>query len=335
MEEYKTREPDPIANKLDDHGVDREKQEEKMLRFFNTATHIQGFEGKKVWEMFPDEESERKFIEKVDFESFLTLLSGLNGLFKGLPKEKWEIDGDKVYIGSKNGIVEYKPPHPEDKIKLLEKMLDAAKRMNSAGRNLEDIGGLLYSVINSIHPYNDANGRTSRFLYGLMSYNFKGNPQYSEKAARESDRSDIPYSPENIGVDIQNANFLPLITENGEYMRFIPANLNDDSDIFNKKADSGNKKQFLAHYDQDKQFIRYAIGKYLKDHQIKEEEFFKREPGENPTVILDNFLKSLEGRELKEINNNYRKLKKDYIELMIDAFEHPDKNPGIELKKSQ
>lgn len=320
--------------KIDDHGIDRDYQSKKIIRFLNIATNIEGFENKKIEEIFSTEENKRQFIDKIDFKEFLVLLNGINGLFRGKTKDDWKIDGERVFIGNKDGLIEYKPPHPDDKLELLEKLVETAKRMNKKGVDLEHIGGMIYSVVNSIHLYADGNGRSSRFLYGLMHFDLKTQKDEINKIIQESDRDDIPYNPERISADIDTNFYEPLIYLDEKIIRFKPTDTGlDYSNRFDTKIDKEEMKLFLDNYRHDRYPIKYAMILFAREKGIDLVEFDTGVSKWAFVVDLEKFFPSLSSDDLKDINSKYRKIKKELVEKMIDVFENPtaEKNKEIEL----
>ncbi|MDP2789500.1 MAG: Fic family protein, partial [bacterium] len=103
---------------------------------------------------------------------FAELLDGVNGILRGKKKDEWGMDGETVALEGMMVGVGYVPPRQEDKSELLAKVLTSAKEMSRDGKNLKDIALLISSSLNAIHPYLDANGRTSRLIYTLLTKDF-------------------------------------------------------------------------------------------------------------------------------------------------------------------
>ncbi|HBR80609.1 TPA: hypothetical protein DEA21_03105, partial [Candidatus Uhrbacteria bacterium] len=146
----------------------RERRAEVLLRFLNTAKNIEPFHGEKFEAIFSNEEHKRDFIENLSVEEFSQLLNGLNGVLRDKKKENWKMDGETVALESMFMGTGYVPPRQEDKPDLLAEVLETAKTMSQEGKNMEDIAMLVSSSLNAIHPYLDANGRTSRMIYLLL-----------------------------------------------------------------------------------------------------------------------------------------------------------------------
>lgn len=153
---------------VDDGYELRLKMVERLLRFLEIAKNIPALEGKSLEEVLGTEESRRRFIENLSPEQYQELLIGINGLFRNLDKEQWEMDGKTVVMGDPNGA-HWKFPKFEDKPGLLALSLKTAKRMIRDGRDLKDLGLMLSSTITATHPFNDGNGRTSKFVLAAVN----------------------------------------------------------------------------------------------------------------------------------------------------------------------
>ena len=122
------------------------------MRVFESVKGVEALEGKSVKESFSDETSVRELIAKISEPRFIELLNGLNGIIRGIKKESWGMTERAMQI---SGVMESETvttPSLEDRPRLLTRLLDAAKDMNSNGRNREDIALLISVTINAIHP---------------------------------------------------------------------------------------------------------------------------------------------------------------------------------------
>ena len=135
-------------------GETREARAEHGLRMMERIN---------LGETFSSEESIRKFIEETNYDEFMRLLVYANGNLRGIPPKGREIEPQR--IASVGGDI---PPRKEDKPKLMEETLAAMKRMNESGRPLEEIAEMACLCSNTIHYFGNANGRISRAAYFLF-----------------------------------------------------------------------------------------------------------------------------------------------------------------------
>ena len=155
--------------------VSRDQQAEILLRFLDTVHGIDALHGKRVEEVFSDEEHRRAFLDGMTQEDFMALLNGTNGILRRKPKTEWVMDGGDVML---KGFIESDvPPREEDKRPLFEQTYEAIKQMNQDGRALEDMALLVGVSINAIHAFADANGRTSRLMFTLLAGRVSGTGQ--------------------------------------------------------------------------------------------------------------------------------------------------------------
>jgi len=161
-----------LENPKNEEEIDREKKSEFLLRFFRSTENIESFHGRKMEDIFSNEEEKRAFLENLQEAEFVEFLDGVNGILRGKKKDEWGMDGETVVLKGVMVGVDYVPPRQEDKPELLAKVLASAKQMNRDGKNLQDIALLVSSSLNAIHPYLDGNGRTSRLIHTLLTEDF-------------------------------------------------------------------------------------------------------------------------------------------------------------------
>lgn len=314
---------------------DREIRSEVFVRFLNQAKNIEAFQGKKIEEVFANEESKRKFINSLELDELIDLLNGTNGILRGKPKEKWEMDGERVGLESAFFGAEYLPPRPEDKKELLNNVLQAVKRMNSYNRDMKDLGLLTSASINSLHLYLDANGRTSRLAYLLLTEKYKDlvNNKLLEKVLGEYGREEVDINPYFIQVEIEDLIEKELgIKDDKVNDKNIMGLWSEDPKIhykwseleFNENIDK--KQANLVGQLLEKDYINmfYSFFKYYKEHSSQMDEYLKVFP-QRTRILVDKFVKGIKPKELNEIINNYREFKKDFVNKLIDVIENSDK----------
>lgn len=327
-----------FENSNQDITENRERQADELLNFLETAENVGFLHGQKFDTAFSDEKNKRDFIENLSEKDFTELLNTINGILRNKEKEEWKMDGE--YVGTGGNVflgMEHVSPLQEDKPELLAKVLSAAKTMNQENRELKDIALLVSSSINAIHPYMDANGRTSRFMYLTLSENLTSENKEGLKEiisfSATFDKVEIDINPrtllweikdkikEEIGVGKLEKNKLNVQAQMEE-INLRDIKLSDESKNEDKKLLE------LLKVDEDFRFL--SLFKYLRDNSLLEnEEYTKKGPvfnGKNISYILtDRLTENLNQEQIVEILQNYRGLKKRQIEILIDCIANPEK----------
>ncbi|MEA1936971.1 MAG: Fic family protein [Patescibacteria group bacterium] len=317
----------------------REQGTDALLRFLDTAENAKFLHDKKFEEIFADEESKRDFVDNLEIEEFIELLNTFNGILRNKEKEEWRMDGETVaLVGFVDGAI---PPQHEDKPELLAKVLSVAKEMNQNKKDLKDIALLFSSSINAIHSYADGNGRTSRLIYSLFTQDFNDETKKELKEVLlEGGREKININPGFIEGEIEDLVGIkePNISK-GEIAQFWRDDkVGKRKDIkFNQEINKADKELFFNRLDKDNEYFFWSVVKYLQDNSdINREKCLKEIPNSSnnamaiPISILS---KSLDNEKLNKIFQNYRDLKKEYVEKLIDSIANPDKKEyQIEIK---
>ena len=318
----------------------REQKSELLIRFMNQAKNIEAFQGKKIEEIFGNEENKREFINSLELENLVDLLNGTNGILRGKPREEWQMDGERV--GVENALETYLPPRPEDKEELLNNVLQSAKRMNTNNRDIKDLALLVSSSINSLHLYLDANGRTSRLTYLLLTEKYENlaDNESLEKVLGKSGREEVDVNPHFIQVEIENLIREELGVKNNKINdKNIMMLWSEDprihykwSDLkFNKNIDHRQANLITKLLEKDSRNMFFAFFKYYKEHPDQIGEYLKEFP-QRTNILVDKFVKDIKPEQLNEIINNYRESKKDFVNKLIDSIENPDKEE-YQIKK--
>lgn len=310
-----------------DATENREQRAEVLLRFLNTAENIEPFRGKKFEAIFSDEEHKRDFIKNLSTEEFLQLLNGLNGVLRDKKKEDWKMDGETVALESMFLGTGYVPPRQEDKPELLAEVLETAKTMNREGRNIEDIALLISSSLNAIHPYLDANGRTSRMIYSLLTKNLDNEGKKELRTIlSENSRDKVNIDPGLIQGELTNLikNELginsALITPEsviGLWREDFGEELEFRSDV-----NENQKSLFSELLEKDDEYFFFAVKRYL-DNSSDKEKYVKKFPWWSK-VLVDDLVKDLDSEGVNQILANYRNFKKEYVEKLIGCIADPN-----------
>lgn len=305
----------------------RDRRAQLMVRFLNSARQIEVFKGKRIEEIFNNEKEKRKLINEIKPENFLELINGINGILRAKERKDWKIDGDEVYL---EGWIESAiPPRFGDKKELLMETLEGLKLMNNEGRDLDDMAILLSSSINEIHPYSDANGRTSRLVYSLLT---KGFNEESKKVILEIlgeyGRDKVDISPGLIKAEIDELIIKESGIKNAEVNTygvsgwfFHPPRRNLQ---FSKNVTDERKREFIDLIGKDDYMnILVALFKFIieKPHA---EKYIKEFP-ERKIVVLENLCPDLVDDDVEQIVATYWSLKKRHAEILIDLIVNPEK----------
>lgn len=155
-------------------------------------------------ETFATPESAKQFIETHSYEDFSSLLNRLNGLQRSIPTSGRHMDGGGFVqqTGALCGeSIDHQPPLKEDRGPLMRLAYEAAQQAPSP----EDAAVILGLSINAIHPYEDGNGRTSRFTYMLLQHGYNGtdedNDIYASLLENTKGRELVDLDPSRANLD--------------------------------------------------------------------------------------------------------------------------------------
>lgn len=317
-----------FENPNNNEGENREEKAEILQRFLNVSKSIEPFHGQKLETIFSDEEHRREFIENLNAEEFTQLLEGLNGILRNKKKEDWKMDGQNVGVGGNifTGL-EYISPRQEDKPELLEKLLSAVKRMNETGRDLKDVALIVSATINAIHPFLDGNGRTSRFIYSILTTGF--NQEQIKRVLSKSatfDGAEINVDPGLIKTKINDLVKAELGIDNPEINKdkILGILRGGDEIEFKEEIDEKQKELFLNLYSIDTNYLLWGIFKFIQENpDLKKEQYIEQRQG-GSVILASSLTKNLSQEQLNQILLNYRFLKKKYVEKLIGSIANPD-----------
>lgn len=316
-----------FENPNQDTTENREQRADVLLRFLNVAENIGPLHGQKFETVFSDEEHKREFVESLSAEEFSQLLNGLNGILRDKKKEDWEMDGETVALESMFMGVGYVPPRQDDKPELLAEVLSSAKTMSQEGRDLKDVALLVSASLNAIHPYLDANGRTSRMIYLLLT-NELGDESKKELRAvlSEGGRDKVNIDPGLIQGELTDLikNELGINSAQITPESIIGTwreNRGEEFEFRNDVSES-QKKLFSELLEKDDEYFFFAIKRYL-DNNSETGKYVKKFPRWS-RVLVDELVKDLDSEGVNQILANYRNFKKEYVEKLIGSIADPN-----------
>src|SRR3989338_8807728 len=317
-----------LENPRNEEAIEREKRSGVLLRFLRSVETIQPFHGRKMEDIFSNEEEKRAFLENLQETEFVELLDGVNGILRGKKKDEWSMDGETVILTSEGYMgfkqqEDYLPPQQEDKAELLTEVLVSMKEMNRNGRDLKDIALLVSSSLNAIHPYLDANGRTSRLIYTLLTKNFNDETKTELQGVLGRDGHDkLDINPGLIREEIND------LIEKEIGVRDIGVNTNNITNLFGEKQDLkfgediSEEDQKLFGEILDNRYLFLSVFQYLQ-RQGDKEKYLRKFP-ERSAVPIELLSKDLTQEGLSQILQTYKELKKKYVETLIDSIAHPE-----------
>lgn len=314
----------------------RDKRAEVITRFLSIAKGIKQFEGRGLDEVLNTEDGVRGLIERLDANDFLSFINGVNGILRCKAREKWDIDGGEVML---HGFIEeHIPPRQEDKEELLKHAFDEAKRMSKEGRSVEDVAILIAASINEIHPYADANGRTSRFIYTVLTEGFNEKAKETIKnILGELGREVLDINPSIISAQLEYV----LASESGlgnptDNPKGIKTWLNRGSPrgyddlAFQPEITPELRKNFISALRHDHFGIFLALFEFVKHHPNIER--YTKEFPKHTAILINEVVPDLQTADLQRLMDNYWQSKKRYAELLIDCITNPEK-PEFQFSK--
>lgn len=316
----------------------RDRQSEVLKGLMRMAKGIDGLDGKTAEEIFyeEDENTRRELISNLSDEQYCQLVTGINGILRGKEKKDWSMDGVGVTATGHEVIGAHIFPNHPDKKEIVVKSWEGAQQMNASGRDLEEIGMLLGSILVETHPFGDGNGRTSRLVY-LMA---KGGYSKEEmgKILGESGRGEFDMALEKEGGGIDTI-FEKKYGRLNEINTHQIAGVFADEDcgafgtlVFPEGIDEDTKESIIQGGRNDYNVFMAGVLSFLQQHTEIEVEKFTKIYGERKIIILQYLISSLSNEQIKELSNIYWNMKKKYTEDMIDIFVNPDR-PEYRIEK--
>lgn len=315
----------------------KKTQVDTLADLLSNAENIKALHGKEFAEVFSNDENIRSFIDELDKNTFIELLNSINGIIRGADKKDWTMAKGSVPItmGAKGeGLPDYTPPHAKDREMLFTAVLHAMQEMAKTERSFEDIAILLSSSVNAIHAYPDANGRTSRLLYLLLTKGFnKESESIIKQALSEEGRDIVDVNPEKIEKELQNA-----MVKRVNFKR--PIGLwereKERKDIAFDESLPHELRSGLIEMLADVSYSSIALHRYL-NNRSDSERYLKYYPSretkwggklrtlpELNNVLVEGLFKDLDEAQAREILSIYRQTKIEMIHTLIDSVVRSD-----------
>lgn len=265
---------------------------------------------------------------EVTFDEFKDFILKINAISRGIDIANREFDGENVLL--KGFVDTVLVPKQEDKENLIELAYDSKNNLKYP----EDVAYLLPVVLNAVHAFLDGNGRTSRVLNLLFTPDVDlSNEEFKQKillSVSENGRFNcLDISPSLIETDIENLLFLKhgMLSQEEEFK--FPDDLTATSTI--EVAESDGAKRFLNKFRPDRACGFIALYEYLKRKDllnlvIKTKSDFSSDQIENnyKAISLSKMDSILSDADWVDLLEDYYKLKRESVEILIDIFVHPD-----------
>ena len=305
------------------------------------AKGIDGLDGKTAEGIFAseDESARREIIRNLSGEQYCQLITGANGILRGKEKEDWNMDGVGVTaVGSEVRGAHIFPNHL-DKKEIISKSWQAAQQMNTSGRDLEEIGMLLGSMLVETHPFGDGNGRTSRLAYWITKGGSKEElgKMLGEYGREEFDMALVKSSVGGGGIDTLFEKKYGRLNEaiNTHQIAEVFADENSGAFggvIFPEQLNEDTKEAIIQGGRNDEKVFIAGILSFLQHHPEIEVDEFVKLYGQRNIIIIQHLISRLSKEQIEELVNTYWDMKKKYTEDMIDIFVNPDK-PEYKIEK--
>ncbi len=262
--------------------------------------------------------------EKPPFEVFRDFVVRLNGIARDIPIDERKPDGDRVYLA---GFDEALVPKQIDKEPILADAYAAVERVQPG-----DEAYLLPAVINAIHLFADGNGRTSRIFHILLT-KFESEVAFEDEL-RKAVGEDGRYETEDINPSIVRISIDKIILlRHG----FAFENDTDWSPLFpdgftllfasSESVTSDKGKVFMDIRRVDQPYCFIAAHEYLKEKNMVSD--FTTQVGSGIALSPSKMDQSLTNDDWDEIMKRYHALKKEHVEILIDAFVKPEEYKNL------
>ncbi len=262
--------------------------------------------------------------EKPSFEEFEEFVVRVNGIARDVPINDRKPDGETVYL---SGFDEAFVPRQEDKELILADAYAAMEKIRFG-----DEAYLLPAIINATHLFADGNGRTSRIFHTLLT-KFDSEKDFEEKlrmAIGENGRCETEdINPAIVRTDVDKIILLrhgysfeddtgwsPIFPE-GFGLLFIGI----------EEVTSTPAAQFMKLRRVDQPYCFIAAHEYLKEKGILSDNISHVSGGVALSPLK--MEKNLTDADWKAVMERYYLLKKEHVEILIDAFVEPEEYKNL------
>ncbi|MFA6404999.1 MAG: hypothetical protein WCW03_03305 [Candidatus Paceibacterota bacterium] len=262
--------------------------------------------------------------EKPSFEEFKEFVVRVNGIARDIPINDRKPDGETVYL---SGFDEAFVPRQEDKESILADAYAVIEKIQFG-----DEAYLLPAVINAVHLFADGNGRTSRIFHTLLT-KFDSRQDFEDSlrgVIGENGRSETEdISPAIVRTDIDKIILLrhgysfendtgwsPVFPE-GFGLLFIGT-----EEVTSSPAD-----QFMKLLRVDQLYCFIAAHEYLKEKGTLLDNISHVSGGVALSPLK--MEKNLTDADWKAVMERYYLLKKEHVEIIIDAFVEPEEYKNL------
>lgn len=283
----------------------------------------------KAYDFFHELSTNEEKKGEISFEQFEAFLLRINGIAREIPINKRNFDGGNVEItgGLLNETI--LPPRQEDKEDILRYAFDAAEGLDNAENSY-----MLPAIINHLHMFGDANGRTARIIHLLL--NSDGEPLSNELSKALS--ADGRFDSEDINPDYINFELEKRVLEDHNWYSDpdtgqitghdqlkggIASALYPNVDPHSAVGKNLEKLSKIA--ESDPYYILTAVIENLSSE--KYESILLRDeakPMISGKLISPENMMALEKGDWNKIFEGYYKLKKEHALRLVDIFKEPE-----------
>jgi hypothetical protein len=264
--------------------------------------------------------------DKISFEEFKDLLVRLNGIIRDIPIHERHFDGAQVHV--EGWMDTYKPPRQKDKEGLLERAYNSTDKVEEGDEKY-----LIPAVINAVHLFVDGNGRTARLLYQLLEKH-KSKEEFLivvEKAMKKDGRYDtFNVNPGLIASQIEDIVYArhgwnPEHTRIGEFRSgFITMEMEK---IDQDHPSHAVLKELVKESKADATLMITALNEVATKDQSK------KILANDGRISLIKMSEVLSTEELEEVIEKFWEIKKEYVDILVDIFVHPDEYKTMDDKQ--
>lgn len=296
---------EPIPDEKENEEAERIKTSEKMVKFLDRA-HI-----------YEDLQELREHHKgRLEYDDFKDILVRINGIVRDISIQKREMDGENVEVSG--WMDNYKPPRQEDKEGLIKHAYKASEEVEEGDEKY-----LIPAVINAAHPFVDGNGRTARLLHLLLQKhdskeNFLNEVRDTLLADGRTETTNV--NPGLIAGEIEDI----ILARHGwderkQVGEFKAGFITMELDKLERTHPSYDLlKKLVKEAKGDAEYTITALSEVITKEQAKEL------IAKDGRISILKMAEVLSYEELEEVIEKFWEIKKEYVDILIDIFVHPD-----------